>query len=157
MTGLSGRPPALHDVDLRIAAGETIAIVGSNGAGKSTLAHLLLRLHEPDADRITIDGIDIASVSLESLRKQIGVVPQHVLLFNASVRATAGEFGGGGQDGANGGGKGRPRVNVSSWTCADQSGRRAYAARTSVNNSGWRSSTLSNLTSTKGGLVLPSS
>ena len=63
-----------------------LAIVGPNGAGKSTLAHLLMRLHEPGSGRIRVDGIDIATVSLDSLRRQIGVVPQHVLLFNASVR-----------------------------------------------------------------------
>ena len=81
-----GRPPALRQVDLHVAAGETIAIVGPNGAGKSTLAHLLMRLHEPGSGRITIDGFDIAGASLASLRRQIGIVPQHVLLFNASVR-----------------------------------------------------------------------
>ncbi|MEK7436111.1 MAG: ABC transporter ATP-binding protein [Pseudomonadota bacterium] len=81
-----GRPAALENVDLHIAARATIAIVGPNGAGKSTLAHLLMRLHEPSAGTILIDGIDIAGVSLPSLRRQIGVVPQHVLLFNASVR-----------------------------------------------------------------------
>ena len=84
--GYPGRPPALQHVDLTIAAGETIAIVGPNGAGKSTLAHLLMRLHEPATGRITIDGVDIATASLASLRRQIGVVPQHVLLFNATVR-----------------------------------------------------------------------
>jgi subfamily B ATP-binding cassette protein MsbA len=81
-----GRPPALDQVDLRIAPGETVAIVGPNGAGKSTLGHLLMRLHEPSAGNILIDGFDIATVSLASLRRQIGVVPQHVLLFNATVR-----------------------------------------------------------------------
>ena len=84
--GYGGRPPALEKVDLHIAAGETVAIVGPNGAGKSTLGHLLMRLHDPSAGQILIDGIDTASVSLESLRRQIGVVPQHVLLFNATVR-----------------------------------------------------------------------
>jgi len=84
--GYPGRSPALESVDLCIAAGETLAIVGPNGAGKSTLAHLLMRLHQPSGGRITIDGIDIATVSLESLRRQIGIVPQHVLLFNASAR-----------------------------------------------------------------------
>ena len=82
----AGRPAALEHLDLRVAAGETIAIVGPNGAGKSTLGHLLMRLHEPSAGQILIDGIDTASVSLASLRRQIGVVPQHVLLFNATVR-----------------------------------------------------------------------
>jgi ATP-binding cassette, subfamily B, bacterial len=81
-----GRRPALTGVDLRIPAGQTVAIVGPNGAGKSTLAHLLMRLHEPTSGRILIDGVDIATVSLHSLRSQIGVVPQHVLLFNATVR-----------------------------------------------------------------------
>ncbi len=81
-----GRPPALESVDLHVAAGETVAIVGPNGAGKSTLGHLLMRLHEPTAGQILIDGIDTAAVSLASLRRQIGVVPQHVLLFNATVR-----------------------------------------------------------------------
>jgi subfamily B ATP-binding cassette protein MsbA len=84
--GYPGRPPAVQGVELAIAAGETIAIIGPNGAGKSTLAHLLMRLHEGASGRITIDGIDIATVSLNSLRRQIGVVPQHVLLFNATVR-----------------------------------------------------------------------
>lgn len=85
-----GRPLALRDLSLHIQAGETIAITGENGAGKSTLVHLLMRLHEPDAGTIRIDGIDIAGVSLHSLRSQIGIVPQHVLLFNGSVRDNIG-------------------------------------------------------------------
>ena len=84
--GYGGRPAALEKVDLHVAAGETIAIVGPNGAGKSTLGHLLMRLHEPSSGQILIDGVDTAGVSLTSLRGQIGVVPQHVLLFNATVR-----------------------------------------------------------------------
>jgi len=80
-----GRGPALESVDLRITAGETIALTGPNGAGKSTLAHLLTRLLAPSQGGIFIDGVDIATVSLPSLRGQIGVVPQHVLLFNATV------------------------------------------------------------------------
>lgn len=79
------RAPALERLDLTIAAGETVAIVGPNGAGKSTIAHLLMRLHDPAEGTITIDDIDIATVSLTSLRGRIGIVPQHVLLFNASV------------------------------------------------------------------------
>jgi ATP-binding cassette subfamily B protein len=81
-----GRPPILTDVNLRIHAGETVAIIGSNGAGKSTLAHLLMRIYEPVSGSIYIDGTDISSVTLHSLRRQIGVVPQHVLLFNGSAR-----------------------------------------------------------------------
>lgn len=85
-----GRPPALNGLNLHIKAGETIAVTGENGAGKSTLVHLLMRLHEPDAGTISIDGIDIANVSLHSLRSQIGIVPQHVLLFNGTVRDNIG-------------------------------------------------------------------
>jgi subfamily B ATP-binding cassette protein MsbA len=81
-----GRPPALRGLDLRIAAGETVALTGPNGAGKSTLAHLLMRLMAPEQGGVFIDGVDIATVSLPSLRGQIGIVPQHVLLFNATVR-----------------------------------------------------------------------
>jgi len=84
------RPMTLHGINLRICAGETIALTGENGAGKSTLAHLLMRLHEPSAGEILIDGTDIARVSLTSLRGQIGVVPQHVLLFNGTVRDNIG-------------------------------------------------------------------
>jgi subfamily B ATP-binding cassette protein MsbA len=85
-----GRDRVLDRFSLRIEAGETVAITGENGAGKSTLAHLLMRLHEPQAGQILIDGTDIARVDLESLRGQIGVVPQHVLLFNGSVRDNIG-------------------------------------------------------------------
>ena len=81
-----GRPPTLADINLRIHAGETVAIIGSNGVGKSTLAHLLMRIHEPVSGHIYIDGTDISGVTLHSLRRQIGVVPQHVLLFNGSAR-----------------------------------------------------------------------
>jgi ABC-type multidrug transport system fused ATPase/permease subunit len=73
------------DFNLRIEAGETVALVGPNGAGKSTLVHLLLRLYSPQAGRVTVDGVDIATVDLASLRAQIGLVPQQLQLFNASV------------------------------------------------------------------------
>lgn len=85
-----GRPPTLAGLNLFIRAGETVAITGENGAGKSTLAHLLMRLHEPQAGKILIDGIDIATASLHSLRSQVGIVPQHVLLFNGTVRDNIG-------------------------------------------------------------------
>ncbi|MEO8654778.1 MAG: ABC transporter ATP-binding protein, partial [Ramlibacter sp.] len=85
-----GRDPAIAGLNMTIQAGETVALTGENGAGKSTLMHLLMRLHEPQSGAVFIDGIDIASVSLHSLRSQIGVVPQHVLLFNGSVRDNIG-------------------------------------------------------------------
>jgi len=80
-----GRPPVLNALDWRIRAGETVAITGPNGAGKSTLAHLVMRFIDPDAGRITLDGVDLREVSLQDLRAAIGLVSQNVLLFNASV------------------------------------------------------------------------
>jgi ABC-type multidrug transport system fused ATPase/permease subunit len=85
-----GRVPTLENVDLHIPAGATAALCGANGAGKSTLVHLLMRLHEPSAGRILIDGTDIATVNLQSLRRQIGVVPQHTLLCNGTVAENIG-------------------------------------------------------------------
>ena len=81
-----GRKPVLENFNLHIQAGETVALTGENGAGKSTLAHLLIRLHEPSSGQVLIDGTDLAEVNLTSLRGQIGMVPQHVLLFNGTVR-----------------------------------------------------------------------
>ena len=83
----AGRSAALQDVSLDIQAGETIALTGENGAGKTTLVDLLLRFHIPDRGRITLDSVDIQTLSLSGLRSQIGVVPQQVLLFNGTVRA----------------------------------------------------------------------
>jgi ATP-binding cassette subfamily B protein len=80
-----GRAPLLVNLDLHIRAGETVALTGRNGAGKSTLAHLLLRFVEPAQGRILFDGIDIASVSLASVRACVGLVAQRVLLVNGSV------------------------------------------------------------------------
>ena len=80
-----GRPPLLQGFDLRIRAGETIALTGPNGAGKSTLVHLLLRLLEPDAGRVTVDGVDVRDYRLSALREGIGLVAQQVMLFNASI------------------------------------------------------------------------
>jgi len=94
-----GRPLALNGLSVHIRAGETVAITGENGAGKSTFAHLLMRLHEPQSGRILIDGTDIATVGLQSLRRQIGIVPQHVLLFNGTVRENI-AYGRPGADGA---------------------------------------------------------
>ncbi len=78
--------PVLHDVDLRIEPGETVAFVGETGSGKSTIARLLTRFHDPDSGAITIDGHDLRSVTLASLRSQLGVVPQEPFLFAGVVR-----------------------------------------------------------------------
>lgn len=84
------RPPVLNHFSLSVKARETIAITGENGAGKTTLASLLMRLVEPQAGRILIDGVDISTVSLRSLRSHIAVVPQNVYLFNGTVRENIG-------------------------------------------------------------------
>ena len=80
-----GRPVVLDGLDLRVQAGETIAITGVNGAGKSSLVHLLMRFADPDGGAVRVDGVDIREFTLPSLRAQIGLVSQNVLLFNASV------------------------------------------------------------------------
>jgi ABC-type multidrug transport system fused ATPase/permease subunit len=80
-----GRAPVFEALDLRVRAGETVAITGHNGAGKSTLMHLLMRFVDPQSGRITLDGVDLRELSLRNLRSYIGLVTQHVLLFNASV------------------------------------------------------------------------
>jgi ATP-binding cassette, subfamily B, bacterial MsbA len=78
--------PALIDIDLTIRAGEMVAVVGSSGSGKTTLANLLPRFYEPTAGRILIDGVDIQSYTLSSLRAQIGIVSQDVVLFDDTIR-----------------------------------------------------------------------
>ncbi|MGN7772671.1 ABC transporter ATP-binding protein [Phyllobacterium sp. 22552] len=77
---------ALHEIDLTIKAGETVAFVGSSGAGKTTLCSLLPRFYEVNSGSITIDGIDIRDMTLASLRSQIGVVQQDVFLFGGTIR-----------------------------------------------------------------------
>ena len=76
----------LTNINLNIQAGETIAIVGPTGGGKSTIAKLTTRFYDPDSGTITIDGSNIRDVTIESLRRQIGVVPQEPFLFAGSIR-----------------------------------------------------------------------
>ncbi|GLW31750.1 ABC transporter ATP-binding protein [Actinoplanes regularis] len=78
--------PVLRDVTLRIAPGETIACVGPTGAGKSTLAKLVTRLYDPDRGAVLIDGHDLRDVTLDSLHRQVGVVPQEPFLFAGTLR-----------------------------------------------------------------------
>lgn len=75
----------LQNFNLLVYPGETIALVGTSGAGKTTLVNLLPRFYDPQLGRISIDGIDIRELALESLRRQIGIVPQETILFAGSI------------------------------------------------------------------------
>lgn len=79
--------PALDGISLEVPHGQTVAFVGPNGCGKTTLLSLVPRLFDPDQGRVLIDGVDVAGVSLRSLRQQIGVVTQDTVLFRQSVRS----------------------------------------------------------------------
>jgi subfamily B ATP-binding cassette protein MsbA len=79
--------PALEDVTLEIRPGETVALVGPSGSGKSSLIHLLPRFYHPGTGRIRLDGHDIETLTLSSLRRQISLVSQNVVLFNDTVAA----------------------------------------------------------------------
>jgi subfamily B ATP-binding cassette protein MsbA len=81
---------ALDNVSLKIAAGETVALVGSSGSGKTTLANLLPRFYTPGAGQILVDGIDVQALRLASLRANIALVSQDVTLFNDTVAANIG-------------------------------------------------------------------
>lgn len=84
--GYGADRPVLSEVSLTVAPGETLAIVGTTGAGKSTFVKLLTRFYDPVQGRVLVDGQDIREVSLASLRRQIGLVPQEPLLFSGSIR-----------------------------------------------------------------------
>lgn len=81
-----GRQPTLQDINLDARPGEVIALVGHTGSGKSTLINLILRFYDVTAGRVLIDGHDVRYVTLESLRRHIGVVLQDTLLFSATIR-----------------------------------------------------------------------
>jgi ATP-binding cassette subfamily B multidrug efflux pump len=85
--GRKDAPPVVNQLELTIRPGERVGIVGRSGAGKSTLVNLLLRFHEPEGGRITIDGQDIAQVTQESLRGSIGMVTQDTSLLHRSIAA----------------------------------------------------------------------
>ncbi|HEY5872478.1 MAG TPA: ABC transporter ATP-binding protein [Gaiellaceae bacterium] len=83
--GYGELPDVLHDFDLDVPAGTTVALVGHTGAGKSTIAKLLARFYDPRDGRITIDGTDLREVTQASIRGQLGIVPQEGFLFGGSV------------------------------------------------------------------------
>ena len=88
-----GETTVLKELSLDVPKGSIMALVGPSGAGKSTLVSLIPRFYDPPAGRILVDGHDLRSVRIRSLRKQIGLVPQETLLFNDTVSAnmTCGE------------------------------------------------------------------
>jgi len=77
--------PVLHDIDLRIPAGQIIALVGETGAGKTTMARLIARFYDPTVGRLTLDGVDLRSIAVEDLRRAIVVVTQESFLFSGTV------------------------------------------------------------------------
>jgi ATP-binding cassette subfamily B protein len=77
--------PALDGFELRVAPGETVALVGPSGAGKTTVLQLLLRFYDPEAGRVTLEGMDIRQASLAALRARFALVPQEPVIFRASA------------------------------------------------------------------------
>lgn len=83
--GYDPQEPVLKSLEFLALPGEEIALVGSSGAGKSTLVNLLLRFYDPQQGQVLVDDIDIARVTLRSLRRQIGIVPQEMTLFSGTI------------------------------------------------------------------------
>src|SRR5205807_8341081 len=75
----------LHDIDLRIPAGQIVALVGETGAGKTTMARLMARFYDPTAGRMTLDGVDLRSIATEELRRAVVTVTQESFLFSGNV------------------------------------------------------------------------
>jgi subfamily B ATP-binding cassette protein MsbA len=82
----NSKPQVLHDINLRVPAGSTVAIVGKSGSGKSTLVSLLPRFYDPIAGTVLLDGIDIREYSLHDLRAQMSAVSQEVVVFDDTIR-----------------------------------------------------------------------
>ncbi|AFZ23882.1 ABC-type multidrug transport system, ATPase and permease component [Cylindrospermum stagnale PCC 7417] len=77
--------PVIQDISLLVMPGEAIALVGASGAGKTTFVNLLPRFYDPEVGQILIDGVDIRDVTLHSLRRQIGIVPQETIMFSGTI------------------------------------------------------------------------
>ncbi|PYI68832.1 ABC transporter ATP-binding protein [Arthrobacter livingstonensis] len=84
--GMSKPPEAIRGLELRIAPGETVALVGETGAGKSTVMKLLIRFYDPVAGSVRVDGRDLRELDLTGYRRQLGYVPQEAFLFTGSIR-----------------------------------------------------------------------
>jgi subfamily B ATP-binding cassette protein MsbA len=78
--------PVLKNIDLTIAAGQMVAVVGMSGVGKSTLVDLIPRFYDVTAGRVCVDGVDVRDLTVRSLRAQIAIVTQHTFLFNDTIR-----------------------------------------------------------------------
>ncbi|MBV5317623.1 MAG: ABC transporter ATP-binding protein [Desulfobulbaceae bacterium] len=85
--GYAPNQPVLNDINLTIAPGETVALVGSTGAGKSTLISLLVRFYDPECGTVLIDGQDIRQMPLRALREQVGIIMQDIFIMPETVRA----------------------------------------------------------------------
>jgi ATP-binding cassette subfamily B protein len=85
-----GARPAVRNINLEVGAGQTIAFVGPSGAGKTTLCNLIARFYDPSEGAITLDGIDLRSIRLDSFRKLLGIVEQDIFLFDGSVAENIG-------------------------------------------------------------------
>ena len=86
----SSQQAVLHEIDLKIPAGKTVALIGRTGSGKTTLMNLLLRLYNPKRGQVFIDGVDINRIPLATLRENIGYVPQENFLFSKTIRDNIG-------------------------------------------------------------------
>jgi ATP-binding cassette subfamily B protein len=84
--GYDSERPVLHDLDLELAAGRVVALIGHTGSGKTTVASLVPRFYDVQQGRVTIDGTDVRELTLTSLRREIGVIAQDPFLFSATVR-----------------------------------------------------------------------
>src|SRR5262249_60949592 len=84
--GYGTERPVLRGVDLELAPGSTVALIGHTGSGKTTLASLVPRFYDVTGGRVTIDGVDVRDVTLTSLRREIGAIGQDPFLFSAAIR-----------------------------------------------------------------------